>query len=299
MSHSASQHRPALFTKSPTPVVMPPEYLRKLEVLRYSESTISVYTHLFMQFLYYAQRKEINPAEVTKQEIEDYLLELIATKNISSSTQNQVINAIKFYLEQVLGKERTVYTIERPRKEFKLPKVLGEDEVSRILRATKNNKHKTMLSLMYSAGLRVGELLNLTLRDIDSDRMLVHIRGAKGNKDRTSMLSGKVLEMLRSYYRQYRPKYWLFEGPGHTPYSASSLRKVFARSMKAAKVYKKVTLHSLRHSFATHLLEHGTNLRYIQSLLGHNSSKTTEIYTHVTKMGLDKISSPIDRLTDV
>lgn len=287
------------FTPDARYVQVPQAYIDKLELLRYSTSTIQTYTHLFRQFQHYLALHDLLLEAITKPQIEDYLLHMRKNKNISSSTQNQIINAIKFYLEQVKGGTRTIYDLKRPRKEFKLPKVLSEDEVSRILQATTNKKHKTMLSLMYSGGLRVSELLQLTINDIDSQRMVIHVRGAKGNKDRITVLSTKVLEMLRHYYKKYQPRHWLFEGPGHTPYSASSIRKVFGRSMQAAHVNKHATLHSLRHSFATHLLEHGTNLRYIQSLLGHNSSKTTEIYTHVTKIGMDKISSPLDRLSDV
>ena len=166
----------------------------------------------------------------------------------------------------------------------------------RLLKSIGNIKHKTMLGLIYSAGLRVGELINLKIEDIDSDRMVISVRGAKGKKDRTTLLSSKILEMLRIYYKRHRPIGWLFEGPGHTQYSTSSLRQIFRRAMVKARINKKLTLHCLRHSFATHLLEKGTNLRYIQELLGHNSSKTTEIYTHVTHSGMQNISSPLDQL---
>ena len=287
------------FSTNAKHVCVPDQYLHKLSVLRYSQSTVSVYTHLFRQFMRYCADHGLEYQKVNKQQIEAYLRHLIQQRNMAVSTQNQVINAIKFYFEHVEQGERTVYQIERPRKETKLPQVLSEEEVIRILSVTKNIKHKVMLGLMYSSGLRVGELLRLTKYDIDSDRMMVLVHGAKGNKDRNTVLSEKILLLLRQYYKEHRPKKLLFEGPGHKPYSASSLRKVFSRSMLAAGVYKKATLHALRHSFATHLLEHGTNLRYIQALLGHSSSKTTEIYTHVTKSGIEKISSPLDRLADV
>ena len=278
---------------------VPDAYIEKLELLRYSDNTITIYTNLFRRFLQYLALHGIEPEKVTKSQIETYLRHINSQNNISVSTQNQIINSIKFYLEKVKGGPRTVYDLERPRKEFKLPVVLSEAEVCRILAVTKNIKHKTMLSLMYSGGLRVSEVLNLHISDIDSQRMLIHVRNAKGNKDRVTVLSQKMLEMLREYYKSYKPVNLLFEGPGHTRYSASSLRKVFNRSKTAAGIYKHATLHSLRHSFATHLLEHGTGLRYIQSLLGHNSSKTTEIYTHVTKHGMDNIKSPLDYLENV
>jgi len=285
------------FTLNARYVRVPQVYLDKLEVRRYSESTISVYTHFFREYMRYFYNRPLD--SIKKEEIQEYLLHLIKTRNISSSTQNQVINAIKFYYEQVKGLERTYYFIERPKKEFKLPQVLSEEEVMRLLRATNNLKHKTMLALIYSAGLRVGELLHLRLEDIDSDRMVISVRGAKGKKDRTTLLSAKILILLRTYYGKYRPYSWLFEGPQRSLYSRSSLRKILIRSKTKAGINKKITLHCLRHSFATHLLERGTNLRYIQELLGHNSSKTTEIYTHITHAGMKNICSPLDQLADV
>ena len=285
------------FSPSARYVVMPQAYLDKLEVRRYSESTITVYTHFFRAFMRYFHNTSID--DITKNEIQQYLLHLIETKNISVSTQNQVINAIKFYYEQVKGMEKEVYYFDRPQKEFTLPKVLSQEEVVRLLQVTSNLKHKCMLSVIYSAGLRVGELLNLTLADIDSDRMLIFIKAGKGKKDRSTLLSHKVLEILRSYFKVYRPKEWLFEGPNSAKYSQSSLQKIFQRSRVKAGILKKVSLHSLRHSIATHLLERGTNLRYIQGLLGHNSSKTTEIYTHITKVGMKDVISPFDQMPDV
>lgn len=221
---------------------------------------------------------------------------LLATKKVASSTQNQAINAIKFYYEKVRMGERKVYALERPLKETKLPKVLSEDEVIAILKALGNLKHKTMIWLIYAAGLRRSELVGLKIKDIDSKRMVINIKGAKGKKDRITMLSDRILNLLRKYFAEYRPKVWLFEGAPGQPYSASSLQKVFMAALRKSGVRKEATLHTLRHSFATHLLETGTDLRYIQALLGHNSSKTTEIYTHVTTRGMEKIKSPLDNL---
>lgn len=285
------------FSPSAKYVVIPQTYLDKLEVRRYSESTVSIYTHFFRAFIRHFYNTPLDG--ITKQEIQQYLLHLIDSKNISISTQNQVINAIKFYYEQVMGLDKEVYYFDRPRKEFKLPKVLSQEEVLRILDRTTNLKHRCMLSTMYSAGLRVSELLSLALADIDSNRMLIFIKAAKGKKDRTTMLSHNVLKILQEYYKVYRPKKWLFEGPNGAKYSSSSLRKVFHRSKFKANVIKKVSLHSLRHSFATHLLERGTNLRFIQELLGHSSSKTTEIYTHITQVGMKDVISPFDQMPDV
>lgn len=179
---------------------------------------------------------------------------------------------------------------------FKLPKVLSEKEVTAILNAVYNLKHKAMLLLIYSAGLRAGELINLRIEDIDSEQMRVFVRSGKGKKDRVTILSHKALTVLREYFKKYRPKEYLFEGQFGGKYSDSSLRRVFGNALKKAGNSKKVTLHSLRHSFATHLLERGVDMRYIQMLLGHNSSKTTEIYTHITHKGWQKIESPLDKL---
>ena len=221
---------------------------------------------------------------------------LVVDKKVASSTQNQAINAIKFYYEQLKGETRKRYSLERPLKEKKLPEVLSEEEVAAILRSSENIKHKTMLYLIYSAGLRRSELINLTPQDIDSKRNVIVVRGGKGKKDRQTLLSKTVLVMLREYFKAYRPQKWLFEGERGKLYSESSLQKVFMAALAKSGVKKKATLHTLRHSFATHLLEHGTDLRYIQALLGHNSSRTTEIYTHVTRKGFDKIKSPLDNL---
>ncbi len=186
--------------------------------------------------------------------------------------------------------------LERPLKAQKLPTVLSEREVAAILKAIDNLKHRTMLQLIYAAGLRRSELVNLKTNDIDRQRKVINIRGAKGKKDRITLLSEKFIVLLEAYLREYAPKMWLFEGAGGEQYSASSLQKVFTAALQKSGVTKEATLHTLRHSFATHLLEKGTDLRYIQALLGHNSSKTTEIYTHVTTKGIDKITSPLDDL---
>ena len=210
---------------------------------------------------------------------------------------NQAVSAIKFLFAEILDKPRIAIQLPRPNKEKKLPKVLSEEEVSRILAALDNNKHRAILFLTYSAGLRVSEVVNLKIIDIDSDRMLIYIRQGKGRKDRCVMLSEIALQELRRYFKEYRPLEWLFPG-AKTDWHITerTVQKVFANACKIAKIQKQVSVHSLRHSFATHLLEGGTDLRYIQELLGHNSSKTTEIYTHVTKKSIQKIQSPLDKL---
>ncbi|MDC1205087.1 tyrosine-type recombinase/integrase, partial [Salibacteraceae bacterium] len=199
--------------------------------------------------------------------------------------------------EQVLGLERSTITIDRPRKANRLPSVLTQEEVFDLINAPKNLKHRTILTLIYSAGLRISEAINLKVADIDSDTMRIWIRYGKGQKDRISILSPMMLDLLRIYYKNYKPKEYLFEGQKAAQYTPESIRAVFKRAKKAKNITSPATVHTLRHSFATHLLENGTNLRYIQQLLGHSSSKTTEIYTHITSTRLTSIQSPLDSLS--
>ena len=263
---------------------------------RYSQNTQDIYYSYFKDFCLYFQDEKLE--DVTTIQINSYILDLIKSKSISISQQNQRINSIKFYYEKVLGRKKEYYELHRPRKENKLPKVLSKNEVKRIFNVTNNLKHKCILMLIYSAGLRRSELLNIVPTDIDSERMLVHINGAKGKKDRISLLSDNLLQLLRQYYKEYRPKQYLFEGQNGGMYSPTSVANILKKSALKAGIKKKVTPHMLRHSFATHLLEQGTDLRYIQELLGHESSKTTEIYTHVSKKAIDKIKNPMDDLFD-
>jgi site-specific recombinase XerD len=216
---------------------------------------------------------------------------------VSRSTQNQAINAIKFYLEHVKHGERKVYYVDRPLKELKLPTVLSEAEIQRLLFHTRNIKHKCLLLLLYSGGLRISEVLKLKPVDVDTDRNVIYLRGAKGNKDRITLLSAVALTYLQQYLAAYKPATYIFEGPNGTAYSSRSVNKIIKRSALLAGIVKNVSAHTLRHTFATHLLEHGTDLRYIQSLLGHESSKTTERYTQVTRKGFMQLTSPLDNLT--
>ena len=271
---------------------IPKKYRNKLKRRRYSPNTISCYCSLFRDYINYYPDQE--PEELTIEDITRYQYYLINDRKVSASTQNQSVNAIKFYYEQVLGMERFSIDIDRPRKSHKLPTVLSKEQVQNIINAPENLKHKTMLTLVYSSGLRCGELLNLKLGDIDSSRMFLIVKDAKGNKDRITLLSETALELIREYVLEYHPKSWLFEGIRGKRYSSASLRAVFKRAVKKANTPKYVRLHDLRHSFATHLLENGTDLRYIQALLGHNSSKTTEIYTHVSNSHIGLIKSPLD-----
>ena len=272
----------------------PESYLAKLRELRYSTNTIDSYTFMFREFVNYHPDKELD--DITEEEIVDYLQYLVTERKVSTSYQNQAINAIKFYYERVKGGRRKVYLIERPREEKFLPEVLSQEEVTALINATDNLKHKAVLMTIYSGGLRISELINLKIKDIDSNRMQIRIEQAKGKKDRYTLLGQKTLEVLRSYVKQYQPREWLFEGLNYGPYSEASIKKALRAALDKTKITKRVSPHTLRHSFATHLLEAGTDLRYIQSLLGHQSTKTTEIYTHVTVKGFDQIKNPLDRL---
>lgn len=187
--------------------------------------------------------------------------------------------------------------IPRPSKEKKLPVVFSQEEVMRLLQSVKNLKHRLILMLVYSAGLRVSEIVKLKVGDIDAKRHLIHIKGAKGRKDRYTLLSDVALEELRNYWKEYKPNGWLFQGAKPDKHiSPRTVEAIFEHAVEQTRIRKKVSVHTLRHSFATHLLESGTDLRYIQELLGHKSSKTTEIYTHVSTKDLGKIKSPLDSL---
>ena len=270
----------------------PDEYLLKLQELRYSDNTLKTYKVSFEEFINYYPGTELS--NIDEKMIIDFLRFLVIERQVSISYQNQAINAIKFYYERVMGEPRKVYLIERPMKEKALPVVLNVKEIGALLKATENIKHKAILMLGYSAGLRLSELVNVRLKDIDSRRMQIRVEQSKGKKDRYSILSNKLLDVLRKYFKIYKPKEWLFEGAGGGKYSPRSIQLIMKEAAKKAGIKKKVSVHSLRHSFATHLLEQGTDLRYIQSLLGHESSKTTEIYTHITTKGFDQIVSPLD-----
>lgn len=272
----------------------PEDYILKLKELHSSESTIRVYSSAFEQFCNYY--KDVPLEQVTQEQITNYMQHLAIDRKVSSSYHNQAINAIKFYYERVLKGDRKIYLLDRPRKEQKLPVILNKEEVKEILNCIDNIKHKAIVMLAYSAGLRLGELVRLKIKDIDSVQMQIRVEQSKGNKDRTTILSVRALEVLRKYFQQYRPKEWLFEGADGGQYSSRSIQMIVKDAVKKAGIKKKVSTHTLRHSFATHLLEAGTNLRYIQNLLGHESSKTTELYTHITLKGFEQLKSPLDDL---
>ncbi len=280
-------------TKKPK-VKIPQSYLDTLEQRRYSKNTKITYINYFEDFVRYFQGKDLD--SITVEEINSYILVLIRERNISTSQQNQRINAIKFYYEKVLGREKIYVDIKRPKKEKRIPDVLSVDEIKKMIDVTTNLKHKCIISLLYSAGLRRSELINLKISDILSGQMLIKVRNSKGNKDRYVGLSKYMLNLLREYYKIYRPKEWVFEGQKGDRYGAESINRVVSNASKKAGIKRRITPHMLRHSFATHHLEKGTDLRYIQEFLGHNSSKTTEIYTHVAKTNFIKFANPLDEI---
>ncbi len=260
---------------------------------RYSEKTVTAYSEAVKHFLIHVG---CPVRDISNQDIIDYN-DLLCSRSYSASYQNQLASGLKLFFRCLHGRHIEIGKIERPRREDRLPQVLSKPEVSKIIRATENLKHRTMLSLIYGCGLRRGELLQLKPHDILSDRGVMVIRQGKGRKDRLVPISEVTVDMLRKYYRSYRPKKWLFEGQiAGERYSERSIQMVLKRSLKRAGIKKPVTLHWLRHSYATHLLEAGTDLRYIQEILGHKSSRTTEIYTHVSNLSISRIKSPLDSL---
>ena len=260
----------------------------------YSKSTIRTYCN---EFHFLLRNLRDNPVDALgKEHVQSYLLWLIQKKGYSEAHVHTAVNALKFYFEQVAGREKEFYDLPRPKKPSKLPEILAEEEMLALILGTKNLKHRCLLMTSYSAGLRVSELVGLKITDIDSKRMMIHIRNGKGKKDRMVPLSERLLEALREYYRQYHPREYLFEGEGGGQYSARSAQEVLAQAKKKMGITKKGSIHMLRHSYATHLLESGTDIRYIQALLGHESLMTTMRYTHVSRIQIGNIQSPLDKL---
>jgi len=269
----------------------PESYIKKLELRHYSPNTAKSYISMFERFMNYFNTTDL--LSINEMDIRNYLLHLVQQQK-SDSFIHQMINSIKFYYEIVEGMPNRFYAIERPKKTEKLPDVLSKEAIKKMIDRTQNIKHKCMIALLYSAGLRRSELLNLRITDIDSKRMIINIKQGKGNKDRITILSLRLLSDLRIYYKKYKPEEYLFEGQNRKQYSAASLLNVVKKAGKRAGIKKRVTPHMLRHSFATHLLEAGTDLRYIQVLLGHSSTRTTEIYTKVAINNIKSIKSPLD-----
>lgn len=268
-------------------------YRKELILKGYSNKTQKAYLGHVGRFL---SNVEKYSKELSEKDAKDYILYMMEESKISFSYANQIVSALNIFYERILGK--TLEKVSRPKKTNNLPQVLSQEEVLSILDNVDNVKHKSMLFLTYSAGLRVGEVVRLKVNDIDSKRKLIRVQQSKGRKDRYVMLSEVALSQLREYYKLYKPEIWLFPSgtkPG-SHLTERSIQKVFERACNKAGLKKDVGIHVLRHSFATHLLEAGTDLRYIQLLLGHASSKTTEIYTHVSNKNISAIQSPLDRL---
>jgi integrase/recombinase XerD len=300
---SLSNTRQSIESNEPKkPSILLPEVEQKIEEFklwmrsqRYSDNTISTYVDALRLFLRYYSGKNIR--DIDNNDLIVFNNRYILENKLSASFQNQLINAVKLFFVISEGTKLDPSLIYRPKRQKVLPNVLSKEEVKAILSAHSNIKHCAMLSLIYSCGLRCGELLKLRPEHVDSNRKLLIIKQAKGRKDRIAPLSSKMIELLRQYFISARPLVYLFEGQKKgEPYDERSLQNVLKQAVAKTKISKPVTLHWLRHSYATHLLENGTDLRYIQEILGHSSSKTTEIYTHVSTKSIQTIISPFDYL---
>ncbi|HEX6915896.1 MAG TPA: tyrosine-type recombinase/integrase [Chitinophagaceae bacterium] len=273
------------------------QFVQLLSLKGYSPATVKTYSSEFSVFLQTLGNHAAGSLDTSR--IRDYLEYCHLKLHLSENSIHSRMNALKFYYEQVLGRERFFWQIPRPKKPLLLPKLLNESELRRLFNALKNKKHKAMLFTAYSAGLRVSELVNLKLADIDSKRMQIFVARAKGKKDRYVGLSPVLLDILRQYIKEYRPgpKVYLFESEQTgTAYPVRTVQQIFSNAKREAKISKEVGIHSLRHSFATHLLDKGTDIRYIKDILGHFNIKTTERYLHVSRQQLVNVVSPFDDL---
>ncbi len=273
--------------------------VKQLKLKGYSKRTITAYSGHLRRFFDFHERHNYQGESIQKN-IENYILILLDDKDLSHSYVNQAISAIKFLFNETLIENKININIPRPKKKRKLPVVLNQEEIFKILNTLNNLKHKTILYITYSAGLRVSEVVRLKLDDIDTKRMLIHIRQGKGWKDRYTILSKAVFKLLEEYKNKYNPEDWLFFSASNKEkyISERSVQIIFKKACKKAGIKKDVSIHSLRHSFATHLLENGTDIRYIQELLGHKNANTTQIYTHVSKKDVRKIISPLDQIME-
>ena len=269
-------------------------YIDQLMLKAYSPRTIKNYLSEFAHLLTTLKNYPVN--DLSEERLKDYFLYCVKKEGIKERHLNSRINAIKFYFEQVLHRQRMFFDIPRPKTPAKLPQILTKSEIKKIFDHCNNPKHLLMLQLSYGMGLRVSEIVKLKVAHINSEDMLVLISGAKGKKDRYTNLPASVLGSLRQYYKAYRPKEWLFEGQYGGSYSVRSVQTVFKNAMIKAGVHKTIGIHGLRHSYATHLLDCGADIRFIQELLGHHSIKTTQIYTHISDVKKSFIKSPLDLL---
>ena len=268
--------------------------LSDLRTRNYAANTQKLYVHHVARFAGHFGR---SPAKLGPREVRAYLDHLVEGEQVSWSYFNQAVCALRFLYRVTLGHRWMIEHLPFPRQEKRLPTVLSREEVARFFGAVTNRKHRVVLLIAYAAGLRVSELVALRLGDVDSERMVIHVRQGKGRKDRLVTLSPVLLEELRAYVRWVQPSEWLF--PGQDParhLHARTVQKACKRASEAADLGKRVTVHTLRHSYATHLLEAGTDLRVVQTLLGHTCLRTTAIYTHVSNQRLQEVTSPLDRL---
>ncbi|NQV38538.1 MAG: tyrosine-type recombinase/integrase [Candidatus Marinimicrobia bacterium] len=265
---------------------------QKLTIRNYSQQTIASYTSSLKLFADWLIHNSVE--SISNSVIEQYLYE--KKKQYSLSTLKQTIAALKFLHTDVIHKDIPDSLNIRLRKEEKIPTVLSEEEISRILKTVSNLKHRTILMTIYSAGLRLGETLNLKLQDIDFDRKIINIKQGKGKKDRQTILSDHLVSEMKKYTDMYQPGSFVFEGEANKKYSASSVQNIMRKAVKKSGIHKHATVHTLRHSFATHLLENGTDIRFIQELLGHKKLETTQLYTHISKISFNRIKSPLDKL---
>jgi len=269
------------------------QFIQQMQLKGYSQNTIQSYVECLIGL---SKFYKTSPDLLSPQQIRDYLHYCIVEKKLSTSWVNQCVSALKILFVQVLKKDWDAIAIPRIKREKKLPVVLAKEEVKAILNEVRNIKHKTILTLIYSAGLRVGEAINLKVCDIDSKRMQIRVRQAKGSKDRYVILSAVLLDLLRTYYNLYKPKDYLFPSQMSQQISNRTVQSVFKQACKKSNLNKTVSIHVLRHSFATHLMEQGVSLPIIQQLLGHSSLRTTSIYLHVQQYTIDKVKSPLDFL---
>lgn len=265
-----------------------------LEVKRYSINSIETYINAFRQFLLHFKGQDVDV--LSERQIEQYINVQVTERKISVSYQKQLVAAVKFWYNGVLGKNLQLDYLYPDRPEFKIPKVFSQQDIKAMLNVCENIKYKAILATIYSCGLRLSELTNLMIKDIDSTQMTVTIRQGKGNRDRVVVLSEKLLLLLRDYFVEYKPKEYLFEGQSGGKYSERSVQQVLKQTLAKAKINKEGSVHTLRHSYATHLIEQGTDIRFVQELLGHKNIKTTLIYTHLTDATKRKIKSPLDNL---
>lgn len=270
------------------------QFVTILRMQRYADSSIKTYSSHLTYFLKVSSK--LKTEDITQKQLEDFIIWLVEKKKVGQSYQKAMIATITKFYKEIFHRHINLQHLSPKRKENKLPKFLTKDEVKKILDATENLKHKAILTTIYSCGLRLSEVLELKIEDIKTRENLLLIRQSKGKKDRVVMLSPLLLELLRNYYKTYKPKNYLFEGQNEEKYSERSVQQILKNALLKARVISPASVHTLRHSYATHLLENGTDIRIIKELLGHNNIKTTEIYTHITDVSRAKVKSPLDYL---